>query len=110
MYGVAQYNVEPKVKHTDPGSQARLQPGTVATDTLVAPTSEDDIELNKQRVRVEAERVQAKLLSSVDTSSEVILRFDFMNNHDTRVGFSMFMLHQPLNLSTGYLQADLDLA
>ena len=78
MHGLAQYNVG-KVKDTEPDPQARTNPGTQATDITVAPCSEDDSELNKQRVRMEAERVQAKFVSSVDTSSEVILRLDFMN-------------------------------
>lgn len=36
-------------------------------------------------VRLEAQRVQAKFVSNVDTGTEVILRFDFMTSYDTRV-------------------------
>ena len=99
MHRVTQYYVG-QAKDTEPDSQARSKPGAAATDTTVATPSEDDMELNKQRVRLEAERVQAKFVSSVDTSSEVIFRFDFMSNHDTRVCFSVSMPKQKLNPGT----------
>lgn len=57
---------------------------------MAAIPTDCDLELDEQRVRLEAERVQAKLESFVDTSSEVILRFDFMSNHDTRVRCCMW--------------------
>ena len=44
-----------------------------------------NLELTNQRILLEADRVRTKFVSYVDTSTEVILRFDFMNNHDTRV-------------------------
>ena len=91
----------------------------MTTDTMVATPLTDDIELNKQRlnleaqrvqakfhkqrVHLEAQRVQAKFASSVDTSSEVILRFDFMNNHDTRVCFCQ--IKRWTLVHTGILQA-----
>ena len=68
---------------------------------------EHEIELNKQRVHLEAERVQAKFASSVDTTSEVILRFDFMNNHDTRVCFSMLSPNPTLDLGIYWVSSSL---
>ena len=45
----------------------------------------DDLELTHQQVLLEANKVRAKFVSNVDTNTEVILRFDFINSHDTRV-------------------------
>ncbi len=72
-------------KDSDPYSQASLEAGEarpcdssdLASAPNVAPASEP--------VRLEAQRVQAKFVSNVDTGTEVILRFDFMTNYDTRV-------------------------
>jgi len=72
-------------KDSDPYSQASLEAGEarpcdssdLASAPNVAPASEP--------VRLEAQRVQAKFVSNVDTGTEVILRFDFMSAYDTRV-------------------------
>lgn len=39
-----------------------------------------------EAVRAEAATVQAKYMSHVDTATEVVIRFDFMSEQDTRVG------------------------
>ena len=44
-----------------------------------------DIDAPDQRVRMEADRVGARFVSQVDTTSEVVQRFDFMTESDTRV-------------------------
>lgn len=36
-------------------------------------------------VRAEAAKVEAKFVSQVDTRTEVVVRFDFMSDQDTRV-------------------------
>ncbi|KAL0038251.1 hypothetical protein WJX79_010181 [Trebouxia sp. C0005] len=46
---------------------------------------ERDKDISSERVRLEAERVQARFASSVNPSTEVTLRFDFLNSRDTRV-------------------------
>ena len=42
-------------------------------------------DLIRERVRQEADRVLARFASSVNPSTQVSLRFDFMNSRDTRV-------------------------
>ncbi len=46
---------------------------------------ERDKDVISERVRLESERVQARFASSVNPSTQVSLRFDFMNSRDTRV-------------------------
>ena len=74
-----------QVEDTAPRTHASVDRGRASLDLPNKNLADDDLELNNELVRLEAERVQAKFLSVVDTSTEVILRFDFMNNHDTRV-------------------------
>lgn len=75
---------------THPSSQASLKRGEAAPlSNPEKKPSKDDSELTNERVRLEAERVQARFASHVDTSTEVILRFDFMSSHDTRVSLCM---------------------
>ncbi len=72
-------------KDSDPYSQASLKPNGArpcgSSDLTSAPNEAPASEL----VRLEAQRVQAKFVSNVDTGTEVILRFDFMTSYDTRV-------------------------
>ena len=42
-----------------------------------------------EAVRAEAATVQAKYMSHVDTATEVVIRFDFMSEQDTRVGVNV---------------------
>ena len=44
--------------------------------------SSEDID---QAVRAEAAKVQAKFMASVNTATEVVVRFDFLTEHDSRV-------------------------
>lgn len=84
-------------QHAGPHQVEDAAPGTHASVNRVEASfglpkqnlADDDLELYNELVRLEAERVQAKFLSVVDTRTEVILRFDFMNNHDTRVRRSL---------------------
>ena len=67
------------------------QPARTEQDEAVLPASIDvssssNPGLISRRIRHEADRVRAKFMANVDTGTEVILRFDFMNDHDTRVG------------------------
>ena len=62
-----------------------------AEATLDNPAEADSVaqdataELSNDYVRAEAARVQATFAYHVDTTSGVVLRFDFINNYDTRV-------------------------
>lgn len=42
-------------------------------------------EYTNEAVVAEAAKVQAKFMASVDTATEVVVRFDFMTEHDSRV-------------------------
>lgn len=78
-----------QVKDTAPGTHARVDRVEASLGLPKENLVDDDLELNNELVRLEVEKVQAKFLSGVDTCTEVILRFDFMNNHDTRVRRSL---------------------
>ena len=68
-------------KDIDPYSHAKEAGACNSSDLTSAPNVAPASEL----VRLEAQRVQAKFVSNVDTGTEVILRFDFMTSYDTRV-------------------------
>ncbi|DBA74568.1 TPA: hypothetical protein ACH3X2_009443 [Trebouxia sp. C0005] len=78
-------------KDSDSYRQASIEPKQArpcnSSDLTPAPNGAPASEL----VRLEAQRVQAKFVSNVDTGTEVILRFDFMTSYDTRV--AMFIVH-----------------
>ncbi|KAA6428794.1 MAG: hypothetical protein FRX49_01669 [Trebouxia sp. A1-2] len=78
-------------KDSDSYRQASTEPKEArpcnSSDLTPAPNVVPASEL----VRLEAQRVQAKFVSNVDTGTEVILRFDFMTSYDTRV--AMFVVH-----------------
>ena len=80
-----QYEVGQR-RETHPSSQANLgnspQAALDKTDELALA---DDLEITNQKILLEADKVRAKFVSYVDTTTEVILRFDFINSHDTRV-------------------------
>ena len=76
-------------QYTEPSSQMTLGQAEAASSESDASSLGGDIEHTNQRVLLEADRVRAKFVSYVDTSTEVILRFDFINNHDTRVSQRM---------------------
>ena len=95
--GIQQYSTDGNVHHEAVQYTAK-QNDTVTTsqagtfhgqDTRLGDTNEtvlkDDLARTNEQIRLEAERVQAKFMYGVDTSSTVILRFSFMSNRDTRV-------------------------
>ncbi len=43
-------------------------------------------------VRLEASKVLAKLPTQAESATGVVLRFDFLNTHDTRVGICFLAL------------------
>lgn len=65
-----------------PASNEQRAAGLGKPDNLLP---ERDKGIISERVRLEAERVQARFASSVNPSTEVTLRFDFMKRSDTRV-------------------------
>ena len=72
-------------RNADPyprASNAQRAAGLGEPDKLLP---ERDKDLISERVRLEADRVQARFASSVNPSTEVSLRLDFMNSRDTRV-------------------------
>lgn len=73
-----------KQSNTVTSSQAGTIRGQAALGDLDETSSKDDLARDKE-IRLEAERVQAKFMYGVDTSTNVILRFNFMTNRDTRV-------------------------
>ena len=69
-------------KNADRASKEQRAAGLGEPDKLLP---ERDKDLISERVRLEADRVQARFATSVNPSTEVSLRFDFMNSRDTRV-------------------------
>lgn len=69
-------------KNADRASIEERAAGLGEPDSL---QPERDKDVISERVRLEAERVQARFASSVNPSTQVSLRFDFMNSRDTRV-------------------------
>ncbi len=69
-------------KNADRASNEERAAGLGEPDNLLPERDKDVI---SERVRLEAERVQARFASSVNPSTQVSLRFDFMNRRDTRV-------------------------
>lgn len=70
---------------SDPNSRTSRDLPVVRTVHETKATSrQDPMADSSDVVRNEAARVKAKF-ASVDASTEVVLRFDFMNEHDTRV-------------------------
>ncbi len=72
-------------KDSDPNSQASLKPNEAKPCNSSDLISASNVAPVSELVRLEAQRVQAKFVSNVDTGTEVILRFDFMSAYDTRV-------------------------
>ena len=72
-------------KDSDPYSQASLEPKEARPCTSSDLTPAPLVAPARELIRLEAQRVQAKFVSNVDTGTEVILRFDFMTVYDTRV-------------------------
>ena len=70
-----------------PSQSTRSDPGheTNSIATKPAPAGSQCFD---EAVRAEAAKVQAKFMSHVDTTTEVVLRFDFMSEHDSRVSNS----------------------
>ena len=69
-------------ENADRASKEQRAAGLGEPDNLLPERDKDVI---SERVRLEAERVQARFASSVDPSTQVSLRLDFMNSRDTRV-------------------------
>lgn len=72
----------------DAGQQAPSDPGHDfnSVSSRLAP---GDSQCRDETVRAEAAKVQAKYMSHVDTTTEVVVRFDFMSEKDTKVGVSI---------------------
>ena len=94
--GSQQYSTDGNVHHeavqytakqndTVTTSQAATSHGQAALGDPKETLLQDDLARTKEQIRLEAERVQAKFMSSADTNTDVILRFSFMTNRDTRV-------------------------
>ena len=70
---------------SDPNSRTgRALPSANTVHEAHASSRQDSLPACGDVVRNEAARVKAKF-ASVDASTEVVLRFDFMNEYDTRV-------------------------
>ena len=67
---------------SSPANIPHCQPALTDPD---ATSNEADLGISNEQIRLEAERVRAKFMYDVNTSTEVILRFNFMTNRDTRV-------------------------
>ena len=83
MGDVQQDPQTPPTQHAESqGDRPRTELATLSQDHTESPKT--DSECNMQAVRSEAARVAAKFVST-HGSAEVVLRFDFMDNRDTRV-------------------------
>ena len=69
----------------DAGQHAPSDPGR-EFDSVSSRPEPDDNQYRDEAVRAEAATVQAKYMSHVDTTTDVVVRFDFMSEKDTRVG------------------------
>ena len=70
------------------GQHVPGDPGHEINSVSSRPTP-DDSRCHDEAVRAEAAAVQAKYTSHVDTTTEVVVRFDFMSEQDTRVRVSI---------------------
>lgn len=72
-------------QRTDPGSQASFVGDSSEPDSAQHGASRQQASQTEREVRREAARVKGKF-ASVDASTEVVLRFDFMDERDTKAG------------------------
>lgn len=72
----------------DAGQHVPSDPGPELNSVSGRPAL-DDSRCHEAAVRAEAATVQAKYMSHVDTATEVVVRFDFMSEQDTRVRVSI---------------------
>ena len=79
-----------KTSDTVSSSHANTPHGHPALTDPDETSCEAELGLSNEQVLLEAERVRAKFMYDVNTSTEVILRFNFMTNRDTRVRYYIF--------------------
>jgi hypothetical protein len=87
MFGIKHEAVQHngQSKDSDPYSQASLEPKEARPCDSSDLNSAPNVAPASEPSRLEAQRVQAKFVSNVDTGIEVILRFGFKTSYDTRV-------------------------